>query len=262
LGGSKPSVRFEDYMIAREEKLAEFTRRLHDAAGDNLHSIVLYGSAARGEYHEQKSDLNVLCVLNSAKANDLARLARVIHWWSGQLKEPPPQFFTLEELRHSADVFSIELLDIGQNHKILFGPDPIAGLEVPMNLHRIEIEHDLRALLQKLRVHFVHYSENEAQLREIYAKSISGMTVLLRHVLIALGEDVPSDRTHLYQRIAELTGADAAVFELGRALRDNHPSAEIPRAFGKYLEALTAVIDALDAIVPKREWQRLRKAHP
>jgi len=248
-------------MIAREEKLAEFTRRLHDAAGDNLHSIVLYGSAARGEYHEQKSDLNVLCVLNSAKANDLARLARVIHWWSGQLKEPPPQFFTLEELRHSADVFSIELLDIGQNHKILFGPDPIAGLEVPMNLHRIEIEHDLRALLQKLRVHFVHYSENEAQLREIYAKSISGLTVLLRHVLIALGEDVPSDRSHLYQRIAELTGADAAVFELGLALRDNHPSAEIPRAFGKYLEALTAVIHALDAIVPKREWQRLKKAH-
>jgi hypothetical protein len=36
---------------------------------------------------------------------------------------------------------------------------------------------------------------------------------------------------------------------------------EIPRAFGKYLEALTAVIHALDAIVPKREWQRLKKAH-
>jgi predicted nucleotidyltransferase len=249
-------------MIAREEKLAEFTRRLREAAGDNLHSIVLYGSAARGEYREHKSDLNLLCVLNSAKGNDLARLARVIHWWSGQLKEPPPQFFTLEELRQSADVFAIELLDIGQNYRLLFGPDPVAGLEVPMNLHRIEIEHDLRALLQKLRIHFVHYSENDAQLREIYAKSISGMTVLLRHVLIALGEDVPADRSRLYQHIEELTGADAGVFELGRALRENHPSAEMRRAFGKYLEAISAVIHALDAIVPKREWQRLKKAHP
>ena len=246
-------------MIAREEKLAEFTRRLHEAAGDNLQSIVLYGSAARGEYHEHKSDLNLLCVLTSAKASDLARLARVIHWWSGQLKEPPPQFFTLEELRQSADVFAIELLDMGQNHKVLFGSDPVADLEVPMNLHRIEIEHDLRALLQKLRIHFVHYSENEVQLREIYAKSISGMTVLLRHVLIALGEHVPSDRSHLYRRIEELTGADAAAFELGRALRDNHPSAEIPRSFGKYLEAIAIVIHSLDAIVPKREWQRVKK---
>jgi len=247
-------------MQRSEEKLAEFTRRLHEAASDNLQSVVLYGSAARGEYHERRSDLNLLCVLHSAKAADLARLARVIHWWSGELKEPPPQFFTPDELRHSADVFSIELLDIGQNHKVLFGSDPIAGLEVPMNLHRIEIEHDLRALLQKLRIHFIHYSENEAQLREIYAKSISSVTVLLRHVLIAFGEDVLADRTHLYQRIEELTGAEASAFELGRALRENHPSAEIPRAFGKYLEAISAVIHALDAIVPKREWQRLRKS--
>jgi predicted nucleotidyltransferase len=247
-------------MQRSEVKLAEFTRRLHEAAGNNLQSIVLYGSAARGDYRERRSDLNLLCVLHSAKAGDLARLARVIHWWSGELKEPPPQFFTPEELRHSADVFSIELLDIGQNHKILFGSDPIAGLDVPMNLHRIEIEHDLRALLHKLRIHFVHYSENEAQLREIYAKSISGMTVLLRHVLIAFGEDVPVDRNHLYRRIEELTGAEASTFELGHALRENHHATEIPRAFGKYLEAISAVIHALDAIVPKREWQRLRKS--
>jgi predicted nucleotidyltransferase len=247
-------------MQRSNEKLAEFTRRLHEAAGSNLQSIVLYGSAARNEYREHRSDLNLLCVLNSLKAADLARLARVIHWWSGEQNEPPPQFFTPDELRRSADVFSIELLDIGQNHKVLFGSDPIAGLEVPMNLHRIEIEHDLRALVQKLRIHFLHFSENEAQLREVYAKSMSSMTVLLRHVLIAFGEDVHPDRAHVYRRIEELTGADASAFELGRALRENHPSAEIPRAFGKYLEAIAAVIHALDAIVPKREWQRLRRS--
>jgi predicted nucleotidyltransferase len=248
-------------MRRSEEKLAEFTRRLHEAAGDNLQSIVLYGSAARGEYHERRSDLNLICVLHSAKGADLARLARVIHWWSGDLKEPPPQFFTPDELRRAADVFSVELLDIAQSHKVLFGSDPIADLEVPMNLHRIEIEHDLRALLQKLRIHFVHYSENEAELREVYAKSISSMTVLLRHVLIAFGEDIPSDRNHVYRRIEELTGADASSFELGRALRENHPYTEIQRAFGKYLEAVSAVIQALDALVPKHEWQRLKKSH-
>src|SRR5262245_14158885 len=190
-------------MQRSEEKLAEITRRLQEAAGDNLQSIVLYGSAARGDFHERRSDLNLLCVLHSAKAADLARLARVIHWWSGELKEPPPQFFTSDELRRAADVFSVELLDIAQSHKVLYGSDPIAGLEVPMNLHRIEIEHDLRALLQKLRIHFVHYSESEVQLREVYVKSISSMTVLLRHVLIAFGEDVPADRSHVYRRSEE-----------------------------------------------------------
>jgi predicted nucleotidyltransferase len=246
-------------MLASEEKLAEFTRRLREAAGENLQSIVLYGSAARGDYHHQTSDLNLLCVLESAKATDLARYAGIIRWWSGQLKEPPPQFFTAEELRHCADVFAIELLDIGRSHKVLFGSDPMAGIEVPMNLHRLEVEHGLRTLLQKLRIHFVHYSENEAQLREVYAKSISGLTVLLRHVLIAFGEELPAEKSGVYRRIEELTGADAAAFELGQALRGNHPSAELRRAFGKYLEAVEAVIRSLDAIVPKREWQRVKK---
>ena len=246
-------------MLPREEKLAEFTRRLREAAGANLQSIVLYGSAARGEYHHQKSDLNLLCVLKSTKAADLARLARVVHWWSGQLQEPPPHFFTEEELRQSADVFAIELLDLGQNHKLLFGPDPIAGIEVPMNLHRVEVEHDLRSHLQKLRTHFVHYSENETQLREIYSRSISSVTVLLRHVLIAFGEDAPSEKAALYKRIEQLTAADARAFELGQALRHNHPSSEVARDFGKYLEAIETVIRSLDALIPKREWQRLRK---
>ena len=35
--------------------------------------------------------------------------------------------------------------------------------------------------------------------------------------------------------------------------------AEISRAYGKYLEAIESVIAALDALVPKREWQRVKK---
>jgi predicted nucleotidyltransferase len=246
-------------MLAPEEKLTEIVRRLQEAARENLQSIVLYGSAARDDYHTHKSDLNLLCILKSAKAAELSRIASVVRWWCGQLHEPPPRIFTREELTHSADVFAIELLDIGQAHRVLFGSDPVADIEVPMNLHRVQVERELRTVLQKLREHFLRASEKEQELREIYGKSISGISVLLRHVLIALGEEPPSGKSEVYQRIEELTGAEAAVFELGRALRDNHPAAEIPRSYGKYLEAIESVIHALDALVPKREWQRVKK---
>src|SRR5216683_2284528 len=246
-------------MPAREEKLTEVVRRLQEAAGENLRSVILYGSAARGDFHARKSDLNLLCILKSAKAVDLSRIASVVRWWSGQLHEPAPRIFTHEELIRSADVFAIELLDIGQTHRVLFGDDPVAGIEVPMNLHRVQVEHELRTVLQKLRDHFLRASDDEHQLREIYGKSISSITVLLRHVLVALGEDVPTDKSAVYQRIEELTGAPASAFELGRALRDNHAHSEITRAYGKYLEAVELVIHALDALVPKREWQRVKK---
>jgi predicted nucleotidyltransferase len=246
-------------MLAREEKLTEVVRRLQEAAGENLRSVILYGSAARGDFHSHKSDLNLLCILKSAKATELSRIASVVRWWSGQLREPAPRIFTHEELTHSADVFSIELLDIGQAHRVLFGDDAVANIEVPMNLHRAQVEHELRSALQKLRDHFLRASENEALLREIYAKSISSITVLLRHVLIALGEDVPSDKGAVYQRIEELTGAPAAAFAFGLALRDNQAHSEMIRAYGKYLEAVEFVIHALDALVPKHEWQRVKK---
>ena len=246
-------------MLARDEKLTEIVRRLQEAAGENLQSVILYGSAARGDYHAGKSDLNLLCVLRSAKVSDLSRIASVIRWWCGQLREPPVRIFTREELIHSADVFSIELLDIGQAHRVLFGQDPVADILVPMNLHRVQVERELRTALQRLREHLLRASENEQELREIYGKSVSSTSVLLRHVLIALGEDPPAEKSGVYARIEELTGADAAVFEFGRALRDNHPAAEITRAYGRYLEAVEIVIQALDALVPKREWQRVKR---
>src|SRR5216683_5369871 len=119
-------------MLAREEKLTEIVRRLQEAAGENLQSIVLYGSAARGDFHAQKSDLNLLGVLRSAKAAELARIASVVRWWCGPMREPAPRFFTQEELARSADVFSVELLDIGEAHRVLFGEDAVADIEVPM----------------------------------------------------------------------------------------------------------------------------------
>ena len=245
-------------MLAREEKLIEIVRRLHEAAGENLQSIVLYGSAARGDFHAHKSDLNLLCVLKSAKAAELTRIASVIHWWSGELHEPPPRIFTKEELLHSADVFAIELLDIGQHHRVLFGEDPIAGIDVPMNLHRVQVEHELRTALQKLRTSYLRYHGDESQLREVYAKSISSMTVLLRHFLITLGENSSLEAKDVYRRIEELTKADSGAFALGRELRENHPATEIARAYAKYLAAIEVVIHSLDSLVPKREWQRIK----
>jgi hypothetical protein len=246
-------------MLAREEKLTEIVRRLQEASGENLQSIVLYGSTARGEFHASKSDLNLLCVLKSTRAAELARIASVVRWWCGPMREPAPRIFTQEELVRSADVFSIELLDIGAAHRVLFGEDLVAEIEVPMNLHRVQVEHELRIALQKLRDHFLRASDNEQQLREVYAKSISSISVLLRHFLMAIGENAPAHKSEVYKRVTELTGADAGAFDLGLELRDNHPVTELSRAYGKYLEAIEIVIHSLDALVPKREWQRVKK---
>jgi len=248
-------------MLSTEAKLTDLVARMKEFAGENLESIILYGSAARGDFNEGHSDLNVLCVLRSVTTRELTRVAPVVHWWCRDQNEPAPLFFTAEELRQSADVFSIELLDIQQSRRVLYGADVVAGIVVPMNLHRVQVEHDLRTLLLKLRQHFLLNGQKENELRAAAAKSSSSVFSLLRHALIAFGEEPPATAHEVFARIAALTGVDAEAFAAAFKLRAYHaPADDIVRAYGQYLNALTVVISGLDQRVPKREWQRAGKA--
>lgn len=239
-------------------KLNELVSRLKEAAGKNLESVILYGSAARGDFIPGASDLNVMCTLVSMEVHELQRLAPVVGWWTREMKEPAPLFFLTEELHRSTDVFAIESLDLKRAHKVLFGSDPVAQLQVPMNLHRVQVERDLRTLLLKLRQHVVHVGRNELELTGVLRKTISGALTLLRHTLMCFGEEPPTEARAVFARIAELTGADAAAFqtvydhrESGRWTKDSFA------AYDGYLRALEKVIVALDGLVPKKEWQRV-----
>jgi predicted nucleotidyltransferase len=248
-------------MLSTEAKLTDLVSRMKEFAGENLESMILYGSAARGDFKEGHSDLNVLCVLRSVAARELTRVTPVVRWWSKDHNEPAPLFFTAEELRQSADVFSIELLDMQKSRRVLYGPDVVAGIPVPMNLHRVQVEHDLRTLLLKLRQHFLLTGQKESELRTAEAKSSSSVLALLRHTLIAFDEEPPATAPEVFARVAALTGADAEAFTAAFKLRDRHAHVDdIVRTYGQYLNALTVVISALDKRVPKQEWHRAGQA--
>jgi hypothetical protein len=238
-------------------KLEELVKKLQEAAGANLESVILYGSAARGDYHETYSDLNVLCTMGSLNGEELARVAPVVKWWCAENREPAPLFFSPEELQQSSDIFPIELLDMQESHRVLYGPDVVAGISVPMNLHRLQVERDLRIILLKLRQRFLHEAKNQKELADVFAKSVSGMLTLLRHTLIAFDEKPPAGARELFARIAAVTGADARAFEAAVEYRQTRKHrGDIFAIYGAYLQALENVIRALDQQVPKREWRR------
>src|SRR5579863_7513008 len=133
-----------------EAKLTELVSRLKAAAEANLKCIVLYGSAVTAEFRAGHSDLNVLCVVERAASEDLEHLHDASEWWERQ-GNPPPLIFTLDELHRSADVFAIELLDIKHHHRVLIGPELFANFEVPLHLHRLQVERELRTDWLRLR---------------------------------------------------------------------------------------------------------------
>src|SRR5207249_8470119 len=91
--------------------------------------------------------------------------------------------------------------------RVLFGADVVSEIEMPMNLHRVQIEHDLRTILLKLRQHYLRAPGNSKELAPILRKSFSGVLTLLRHVVIAFGEEPPVTAHDIVARAAELTGS-------------------------------------------------------
>ncbi len=247
-------------MLSTDAKLTELVKRLKEFAATNLECVLLFGSAARGDFREGHSDLNVACILRSLTVEELGRLAGVVKWWCVEQKEPAPLFFTHEELRQAADVFAVEILDMKQGRRVLYGEDLVAKIEVPMNLHRLQIEHDLRTILLKLRQHYLRAPGNAHELAPVLRKSFSGVLTLLRHTVIAFGEQPPVHAHEVIAKAAALTGTDQGAFDALLKLRESGEfHGEIVPAYGAYLKALEKVLHALDHHFPKREWQRVKK---
>ena len=231
-----------------EKLLAELKDKLLAAAGANLKAIVLFGSAARGEYHERHSDLNILCVLKRAGADELEALHETSVWWERK-KFPAPQVFTLDELRASADIFAIELLDMKTHHKMIYGEDFFEELPVPMRLHRLQVERELRTNWVKLRQAILLAPQKDQVLLGLMDASVSTFVTLFRHALIALGENPPAGRREVVTVIARLVGSQPGSFCAVLDVREGkRPPREINArsTLRDYLELIERVTDEVD----------------
>jgi predicted nucleotidyltransferase len=231
-----------------ESQLKEFLDRLQPAAGSNLVSVVLYGSATTGEFRAGQSDLNILCLVNHADAKDLESLHGVSEWWIKKGNHPP-LIFTREELNRSADVFAIELLDMRSNHRILYGPDFLTDLEVPLSLHRLQVERELRTNWLRLRQAIIAAPLTEKAHLALMTNSLSTFCSLFRHAVYALGEKMPGSKREAVSAAAKLTNSDASTFHKLLDLREaklDAKSIAVEPSLHSYLAFVESITNEVD----------------
>jgi hypothetical protein len=237
-----------------EKKLNELVRRAREAAGENLQAVILFGSAASGDYDAKFSDLNVFCVLRDTSARSLRAFAPTAQWWARQ-KQPPPLVMTREELESSSDVFAIELLDMQQHHRVLFGDDVLQGLRVPLDLHRLQVEYELREKTVVLRQQFLLAAASDRRCWELMLRSLPSFITLFRHALIALGGPAVSGRRDAMRdamkELAARTGVDLSTalqlldIRQGKAKRGDF---DVHDLFARHLAAIAQVAEVVDKI--------------
>jgi hypothetical protein len=236
--------------MAQEKLSSEFVEKIRAAAGPNLVSVILYGSAAEGEFHPEYSDLNLLCILRDASFNSLGKIAEVVAWWRGK-KHRPPLLLTQADLRTSVDVFSIEFVDMKQRHRLLYGEDVLRSLDVPMTLHRSQLEYELREKLFLLRQHLVVAGNDEKQLWEVMLNSLSSFTTLFRHVLLEMGEQGRKHSREAVAEVAKRLNFDPSPFVQIMDVRSKTADRKQFRAAevaSKYLQAIEQVTVAVDTM--------------
>lgn len=185
-----------------EEMLASWARGLQEAFGDKLSSVILYGSAARGEYQRSRSDLNLILVFKELDLEDITRVRKMTP--SGlRRKGVQPVFWTEAELANAWDVFPLEFMDIAENHRCLVGTDPFAGREVDKGEVRYQLEFELRSKLIALRDAWANIDRDRYALEQFLIKAGNSFAYLCRRAESLLGIRI-EDPLDVFGRIRRL----------------------------------------------------------
>jgi hypothetical protein len=191
--------------------LDDLVTQLRSAYGSRLSSVVLYGSAAGGDHIQNRSDYNVLVLVDSVAASDLAAASAVARAWN-DAGNPPPMTMTVEEWKRSSDIFPMEYADILERHRVLYGTPPFEGINVSRDDLRLQLENQVMGKLLQLRQGALLAGTDRKRQTELITASLSTMMVLFRAVLRLCGERPDADNIVVAERVGTLAGMDPTPF--------------------------------------------------
>src|SRR5690349_2924503 len=216
---------------AIKESLSGLVEDLRATHGDNLASVVLYGSAAAGDNVELRSDYNLLIALKRITPEDLRQAQAPMREWQ-RLGHPLPVYFTVEELADAADVFPFEFVELSNG-----------------NLRR-QTEYELRSKLIQLRRLYIPASVSIGKLCDLITDSLSSFAALFRAVLMLHGKEASISKPDCVRATATLLHLDPKPFERIFEFRSggNLPTSEKEAndLFGAYLFQIEQVVAAVD----------------
>ena len=226
--------------------------KLVKAHGDNLVSVILYGSSAEPEARDRLSDYNVLAVLREVTTDALMRSEPAFRWWR-EMKNPAPVLMSTEEVRTSGDSFPLEFSDIRERRRVLHGTDVFTDIQIEDRFYRAQLEHELRAKMLRLRQKAAGVLTERDLLMRLLCESVSTFCVLFRHALRLTGHEPVYAKAAVIAAAARQFGIAAEPFETVLAVREGKRKvtdiAEPRALFTNYLEQICRVVTAVDQIV-------------
>lgn len=157
--------------------------------GDNLVSLLVFGSAARGEYREEVSDVDLVLVLKEATPEALAAAANPLQV-ARNAARIEAMVLVQDEIPRAADVFPLFYDDLRSSHVLLHGTDPFSTLTIADHHRRLRIEQELREASIRLRRAVIDAGGSPRQLAGAIERKIKQLRGPLRALLGLHGKPV------------------------------------------------------------------------
>ena len=194
-----------------KEIFDELTQDYQTIYGKDLVAILLYGSAASGNYVRKKSDINFLIILTEDGIGQLQKSFKAVEKWCKR-KVSPPLFLTKSYISSSLDSFPIEFLNMQKSYQVVFGEDILQELTFDKGHLRLQCEKELKGKLLQLRQVFLESGGKKRNLTVIVGPSLTAFISIFRALLYLKDKPVPDERRNIISLISQEFGVDEQLF--------------------------------------------------
>ncbi|MBI2058199.1 MAG: nucleotidyltransferase domain-containing protein [Nitrospirae bacterium] len=234
-----------------EQGLNGFVLQVRSLLEKDLKSIVLYGSAARGEFDTKRSLLDTLIVLDQVEYRQLGRLAPHVSKWRRH-RIATPLVMSPEYIETSLDVYPIEILEMQAHRRVLYGMDVLAEVKPSKAAVRAQCEREARGKLLHLRQILLETALRPRKLRQAMILSVPSFLRIARYLLFLRGTGAPPQGRELMAALQESEHLGFTAIEKVRAMRGGEYDPErgdIPMLFEAYLAEVMTLVKHLDRLV-------------
>jgi predicted nucleotidyltransferase len=221
-----------------------FRDALVKADAANVVCIAVYGSAARGRYDPDTSDLNVAVALRDAGGAAVLRIAQAVHDAERESRIET-MIFAEKELAGLAASFPTKILDIQRRHVVLHGTDLFVGITVERDDIRRRAEQELRNLALRLRRRLVAARADDHALALAADDAAATLAVNLRALLYLRGEvsDEFQPTLAIFERAGALFGLDASVLQTIKRVHKNDEHSMSADQFGRVIDVVSSAAE-------------------
>ena len=231
--------------IAKEA--AEILKSIY---GDELVSVILYGSAAGKDYVSGKSSVDLLVVLTDQGINKLALLFPHLKLLRKK-RITIPLLLTEQFIKTSLDTFPVEFLNMKLQYKLITGKDVLLDLAIDKSWLRTQCERELKGKLLYLRQGFVETEGKAKPLRLLIFHSLKTFLFLFNALIYLKDREIPKTRREKIHLLSELFDINEKVFMdlLDVYEEKTKPDQQqLERLVLNYIEEMTKLSRKVDAL--------------